>query len=223
MATVSARAGLRKRHVAVSAAAGLAVAAALGVPALAAGGYTVGAPYSGASHSSVATCPWPDVAPHCATAAAADAGQGMMRAAAGVDSGAGGTLPGAGESDAVSRISQVVDLGGASTATVAIHVHISGVTTSSTGLGKTYVYVSAGATCAQCADSQPYQFVDSPEDVVLELSIDRAGSAGSRVPLAAVLHVMASVDCDQVFCIAPTGTARAAASATLTRIEVRPR
>ena len=193
-----------------------------GPAAHAAGRYSISAPYSSASHSTTETCPWPDVSPHCGTAAQESSGAGAMRGEAYTDSGAYGTLPGTGESDVTSRIDQAVDLHGSSRATVVVHVHVAGVTLASSGLGRSYVYVSAASHCPQCNDDQTYEFVEQAGDVPLQLAVNRTGGTGP-VTVETALEVITEVDCDQFFCLAPTGTARASASATLSRIEVIPR
>ena len=211
---------LRQGAIVLSALVGAALWA--GPAAHAAARYSVTAPYSSASHLTTETCAWPDVSPHCAAAAEESSGAGTMRGFAYTDSGANGALPGTGESDVISRIDQAIDLHGSSRATVVVHVHVADVAMASSGLGRSYVYVSAASHCPRCNVDQTYDFVDQAGDVPLQLAVDRTGASGPVVVETAV-QLVTGVDCDQVFCLTPTGTARASASATLIRIEVIPR
>ncbi|MHB8464367.1 MAG: hypothetical protein ACYDH6_23990 [Acidimicrobiales bacterium] len=178
------------------------------------------ATYSAAEHSDSMSCAPKSLTPSCAASSSADRQTGVMAALSAVDSGMGGTLPGAANAGSLAEIKPIVAMGNATAATFAFRVHVDRLERKATGLGRADVVLSASADCERCpvADAQ-YAFPDGPGDETLTVTLVRGVTGGRTANLRLATLDDAVVACDD-FCAAPAGTAKTASHARLTRIDV---
>ena len=181
----------------------------------------VHAPYGSADHSAYMSCARGQVMPTCTGSSAADATRGSMSVSAAVDSGAGGTVPATVEAMALSQMSPSVAMGDATAATFTFHVHVTRVGVAADKAGRSDMVLWASALCDQCpVPYDQYAFPSGPGDQTMSVTLVRGTTGGRVASLNVGEYADARVTCDD-FCVAPSGTARAAGEAILTGIEVK--
>lgn len=179
------------------------------------------APYAAADHSTYMSCAPHQLAPSCAATAFADRALGVLDVSAASDSGAGGNLPGAVISQATAQVAPTIAIGRATAATFRVHLRVTKLATAAGGLGRSYVVLLAGASCAGCPEAaQPYVYLSDVGDQTLTVTLVRGGAGGGVATVSAVATASTAVGCDD-FCLMPTGTARSLARVVVTGVDVK--
>ena len=214
----------RKWRLLIAGAAGAAAVVVAGgvVPARAAqADRALSAPYQMDSHNTSMTCSGRDVVPTCSGSSSSNHRNGTMTVAAAVDSGAGGTLPGQPESEAIATLSSTFDMGEATAATFTFNLHVNRYEQAERGSGRSGALVWASANCDSCADpNESFGFPDGPSDQAVTVTLVRGTAGGRTADLSVQTSAGAMVECDD-FCVAPSGKASASAQVVLTSIDVK--
>jgi hypothetical protein len=195
---------------------GVATAIVLMGPALAASAPN----FASADHSTSMSCTAQNFPTACRAQAAADGQRAILSVATAVDSGLGGTLPAAADSTAYADVSKTADIGKASAAAFTFHVHVTHDTSSQSGQGKSWIILSAQATCDRCVNAQQDAYPDGIGTESITVTLPRAANGGSTARVSFTAYSDSNVSCDDVCVLAPGGMASAAATVQVTGIDV---